>query len=212
METHLLQRLAYPARSVSAIVHVLGLSSFSASFRYLRQVPSPMSHGFGGDFQYLTIIGLALATATFGIGFLADLTLSPWLFRIKNVFSVCSAPLEVLVSILYWGLCAINKNFGFHAMPAVMLTLDLILLSPPWTVKVYGAMSISVAVAFLYWGWLELCFTKNGWYPYPLLGLLTTWQRVVLFGFSAAMMAGSTIALKWVYGKVNGIGKFKRDA
>ncbi|KAK3362069.1 FAR-17a/AIG1-like protein [Lasiosphaeria ovina] len=104
-------------------------------------------------------------------------------------------------------------DLGFHAMPAVMLTLDLILLSPPWTIKVYGAMSISVAVAFLYWSWLELCFTKNGWYvPITSLGLLTTWQRVVLFGFSATMMAGSTIALKWVYGKVNGTDKFKRGA
>ena len=48
-------------------------------------------------------------------------------------------------------------------MPAIMLTLDLMFLSPPWTVKGYGAMTISMTIAFLYWGWVELCFSKNGW-------------------------------------------------
>jgi hypothetical protein len=57
--------------------------------------------------QYLTIIGLSLATCTFMLGLLADLTLSPQLFLIKNALSVTSAPLEVLVSILYWSLCAV---------------------------------------------------------------------------------------------------------
>lgn len=48
-------------------------------------------------------------------------------------------------------------------MPAIMLTLDLMFLSPPWTVQGYGAMTISMTIAFLYWGWVELCFSKNGW-------------------------------------------------
>lgn len=47
-------------------------------------------------------------------------------------------------------------------MPALMMTLDLLLLSPPWTVRTYGAMSISMVVAFVYWGWVEICFAKNG--------------------------------------------------
>ena len=72
--------------------------------------PNEMRKGVGGDFIFLTIIGLAMSTLTFAFGLLADLTLSSRLFRVKNVLSVCSAPLEVLVSILYWGLCAIDKT------------------------------------------------------------------------------------------------------
>ncbi|KAK3695245.1 FAR-17a/AIG1-like protein [Podospora appendiculata] len=226
MARHRLQRLSSPSPTYSAVIHVLGLISFSANFRYLQVFPNPLHQGFGGDFQYLTIIGLALAALTFSFGLVADLTRTPQLFAVKNLLSVCSAPLAVLVSILYWGICAIDKHLvvppelelpllpdiGFHAMPAIMLTVDLILLSPPWTIKGYGAMSISMTLAFLYWGWVEYCFSKNGWYPYPIFELLATWQRVLLFTFSAVLMTGSTMLLKFVYGKINGIEEMKRDA
>jgi len=185
-----------------------------------------MSESYGGQFQFLTIIGLAASLLTFSIGLLADLTGSSRLFAIKNRLSVGSAPLEVLVSILYWGLTAIDKtlvvppdlelpllpDIGFHAMPAIMMSLDLLLLSPPWTIMAYPAMVLSMILAFLYWGWVEYCFSKNGWYPYPIFDLLSTWQRVLLFTTSACLMTGSTLALKWVYGKLNGIEELKEEA
>lgn len=109
------------------------------------------------------------------LGFLADLTLSQTLFNAKNIISVCSTPLEVLISILYWGISIIDKrllfpeelqlpflpDFGFHAMPAIMLTLDLLLFSPPWTIKFQGAVALSTVLAFAYWGWIEYCFSYN---------------------------------------------------
>lgn len=110
MTRHPLQRVTSPSRGVSALIHILGLASFTASFRYLQLFPQELSLGYGGHFKFLTIIGLGLAFLTFAIGLLADITLSQSLFRIKNVLSVCSAPLAVLISTLYWGLCAINKN------------------------------------------------------------------------------------------------------
>lgn len=54
--------------------------------------------------QYLTILGLSLATATFAVGLLADITLNDTLFHVKNALSVASAPMEVLISLLYWSL------------------------------------------------------------------------------------------------------------
>ena len=57
--------------------------------------------------QYLTIIGLSLATATFAVGLLADITLNHALFQVKNALSVASAPMEVLISLLYWSLRAV---------------------------------------------------------------------------------------------------------
>lgn len=126
---HPIQRLASPSRSISAVIHLLGIASFSASFRWLFMYPSPENEKFGGVFQFLTIIGLALALTSMALGLLADLTLSSTLFNAKNVISVCSTPLEVLVSILYWGITLIDKrllvpeeyqlpfwpDFGFHA-------------------------------------------------------------------------------------------------
>jgi hypothetical protein len=58
--------------------------------------------------QYLTIIGLSLATATFAVGLLADLTMNSTLFQVKNALSVASAPMECLISLLYWSLRAVS--------------------------------------------------------------------------------------------------------
>ena len=58
--------------------------------------------------QYLTIIGLSLATTTFAVGLLADITMNNTLFQVKNALSVGSAPMECLISLLYWGLRAVN--------------------------------------------------------------------------------------------------------
>ncbi|KAI1421077.1 FAR-17a/AIG1-like protein [Xylaria sp. FL1777] len=217
MARHPLQRLASPSRRISMLLHTAGIVSFLASFRFLANWETPISSAFGGHYQFLTIIGLALALCTFAIGLTADLTLSPSLFQAKNSLAVCSAPLEVLITILFWGLCAIDKslvfppdseldfipNFGFHAAPGLFLTLDLLLLSPPWTIEGFAAVALSQTLALLYWFWVEYCYRQNGWYPYPIFDILNTWQRVTLFIFSAFLMTGSTMLLKWLYGKVN---------
>jgi hypothetical protein len=98
---HPLQRLASPSRSASLILHLLGLISFSLSYKFLVEFPTHINDSYGWHWQYLTILGLTVATASFVFGLLADITLSSKLFLIKNSLSLCSAPLEVLISILY---------------------------------------------------------------------------------------------------------------
>jgi len=215
-----LQRLNSPSRGTSALVHSLGLVSFTLSFKYLVDFPNPVNASYGWHLQYLTIIGLSLATVTFLVALLADITLSPRLFLAKNGLSVASAPLEVLISILYWGIRSIDRklvmpdwvrldpraDIGFHAMPAIMLVLDLLFLSPPWTITALPSIGVSGMLAFAYWFWIEQCYQHNGWYPYPLFEALTTPWRAVLFAFSAIVMTLSTVTLKWLYGRVNGYG------
>jgi hypothetical protein len=159
------------------LLHIAGIVSFLETFRFLNNWETPIADAFGGHYQFLTIIGLALALCTFVVGLIADLTLSPSLFQAKNFLAVCSTPLEVLISILFWGLCAIDKslvfppdsqldllpNFGFHAAPGLFLTLDLLLLSPPWTINGFAAVTLSQTLAFLYWFWVEHCYRQNGW-------------------------------------------------
>jgi len=215
---HPLQRVYSPSRGLSALVHILGLASFVSSFKFIIDHPNFASEAYGWHFQFLTIIGLALSTFTFGVGILADITFSRRLFLLKNMLSVCSAPLEVLVSILYWTLKAIDErlvvppeagvplsaDLGFHLVPSVVMLLDLLLLSPPWTITIVPALGISSTIAFGYWFWIELCYANNGWYPYPIFEMLPTSGRIALFSGSAIIMALNTVTLKWLYGRLNG--------
>ncbi|KAF4975911.1 hypothetical protein FZEAL_7384 [Fusarium zealandicum] len=226
MAPHPLQRLGSPSRSGSLLLHILGVASFSYNFHFLMHWDTPFSVAYGWHFQFLTIIGLTASLVAFALGILADVTLSRTLFQAKNAVAVLATPLEVVISLLYWGLRLIDPkllmpedfrldivpDMGFHLAPAIFLALDLILLSPPWTIPTYAVMSISTVVAFSYWYWVELCFSHNGWYPYPLFELLSTTQRVLLFTFSAGLVTVSSSCLKWVYGRVNGYGAAQKEA
>ena len=112
---HKLQRFASPAYSSpipspSGLLHFLGCASFGASYKWLIDNPNHISAAFGWHFQYLTIIGLTISTVAFVFGSLADVTESQTLFNVKNGLSICSAPMEVLISLLYWGLRVIDKS------------------------------------------------------------------------------------------------------
>lgn len=220
IDKHPLQRLHSPHLGVSALVHVLGVASFASSFKYLIDHPNPATEAYGWHFTYLTILGLTGAALTFIFGVLADLTRSPRLFLLKNLFSLVSTPLEVVISVLYWGLSLINPRFvkpefmeislpadiGFHAIPAIALVIDLLFLSPPWIMTSIPTFGLGFMIAFGYWFWIEWCYSKNGWYPYPIFEMATREQRIALFALSAAIFAGSAISLKWLYGRVNGYG------
>jgi hypothetical protein len=178
MTTHALQRLASSPRIVSIIIHVAGLLLFAASFSWLPNITNPVHNGFGGHYQFLTFIGLTMSAITFGLGLLADVFHNEHLFALKNMLSVCATPLEALASILYWPLRVYDKSlvmphgyelpfipdFGFHAMPAIMLTLDFMLLSPPWSIQAYNTMIFDSVLVSLYWGWIEYCFSINRWW------------------------------------------------
>jgi hypothetical protein len=173
---HPLQRLPSPSRGFSALVHVAGIISFSLSYKHLVDYPTAFNDSYGWHWQFLTIIGLTIAMATFIFGLLADVTLSPVLFSIKNTLSLCSAPLELVVSVLYWGISAVDKalvvppdlhidpvaDVGFHAMPTILLAVDLLFLSPPYAIGLLPVMGLSSAFAVSYWAWVELCFKHNG--------------------------------------------------
>lgn len=177
MAQHPLQWLSSPSRNLSLVLHVLGALSFAANFHFLTVWDTPFNEAYGWHYQFLTILGLSISLLSFVIGIVSDLTLSSTLFTLKNSLCIVAAPVEVLISILYWGIRAIDPellfpgefqlpllaDIGFHLAPAIFLTLDLVLFSPPWTIPTYGVMSISLGLAFMYWYWVELCFSHNGW-------------------------------------------------
>lgn len=234
---HPLQRLESPSKGFSGALHVAGLIGFYLCFKFLVDNPNVFNESFGWHFQFLTIVGLSLSTACFACGIVADITNSFHFFTLKNYLALVAAPIEILISILYWGLRAIDDNLvvppdmpfppplydlGFHLVPAIVLILDNLLLSPPWPSlptnpqAPFIMLVSSTVIAFAYWYWIELCYSHNGFYPYPIFGILTTVQRVGLFAISGATMWAVGGALRAVYAYINGfermeeLDKFKR--
>jgi hypothetical protein len=66
------------------------------------------------------------------------------------------------------------------------------------------SLATSTAIAFLYWWWIEICYSYNGFYPYPIFGLLSTYQRIGLFALSGATMWMVGGGLRALYAWVNG--------
>lgn len=66
-------------------------------------------------------------------------------------------------------------------------------------------LSASTSIAVLYWFWVELCYSKNGFYPYPIMEILTKWQRVGLFIVSSVVMWVVGAGLRAGYAFVNGL-------
>lgn len=236
MAQHHLQRLASPSPTLSLLWHLIGIGSFALSFKFLFAWDTPISRSYGWNLQFLTIISLTLSLVVFVLGAVADLTRSATLFGIKNAISIVTTPLEVVVTILYFGISAIDPtlvappeyaipldvDLGFHLFPAVLLVVDFLFFSPPWVIGAPAVMFLSTAFGFGYWYWVELCYSKNGWYgrlggneltlqrltlsryTYPIFGLLTTPQRAGLFIASAVLVTITSSVLKATYAKLNG--------
>ncbi|TQS37879.1 hypothetical protein Golomagni_01632 [Golovinomyces magnicellulatus] len=214
----------YP-RVLSVLLHITGLISFSLSFRFLASHPTAVTKAYGGQWQFLTVLGLTLSHATVFFGLLADITLYAPFFFIHHKLALCSTPLETVVSIIYWSLSIIDPNLlvspdvhidlsadiGLHAMPTIFLILDFFLFSPPWNISIFQAAAISSTVAASYWVFLEHCFSRNGFYPYPLLGLLNNAQRAFLFFFSAVLMAGNNLLLQRLHRKFRNMLKEEKN-
>jgi hypothetical protein len=69
-----------------------------------------------------------------------------------------------------------------------------------------SSVALSGGIAGAYWVWVERCFERNGFYPYPLFRDAGFEGRVGLFVGAAAVMVANTWGLRWLYWAVNGTG------
>lgn len=97
-----------------------------------------------------------------------------------------------------------HVDYGFHVIPAVALTIDLLFFSPPYTIAAAPALILAIILAFGYWFWIELCYSHNAFYPYPIFEILNTPYRVLLFANSALIFFVGLWTLKWLYKQING--------
>lgn len=103
-----------------------------------------------------------------------------------------------------WAQLPLMADLSFHLFPPLFLSVDFLLLSPPWTISARNALALSTTLAFGYWFWVEQCYKHNGFYPYPIFEQVDLIGRIGLFILSAVVMTGSTMTLKRLYAVVNG--------
>ncbi|BGO89942.1 hypothetical protein NBRC10512_001926 [Rhodotorula toruloides] len=214
-----------PRSPFAFVLHLVAFASISWSFNELWK-PSPMSDfmdsSYGGHWQYLTILSLAIAWLTFLFSLLYDILPLSVFARLKTSVAVLAVPVEGLVGLLYWTLTVVNPallnpslgegkepfripfwlDVSLHGLPAVFLWLDFLLFSPPFPTRARPALLSSLAAA-AYVFWLEHAAAKNGRYAYPMLDEWTPVQRSVFY----VMQIPVLIAL---YKLANGIHRLVR--
>jgi len=103
-------------------------------------------------------------------------------------------------------------DLGFHLVPAISLIIDLLLFSPPWTIAITPSLGLAIGLAFGYWFWIELCYSYNAFYPYPIFTMLDTTSRAMLFATSALIFFVALWSLKFLYKVVNGVEMLKAQS
>ncbi|CAO3614466.1 unnamed protein product [Cunninghamella blakesleeana] len=160
------------------------------------------AEAFGGHFQYLTIIGLSIATIAFAVNIIRVFSPTALELTYDIVYHIAT-PLEAIISVLYWTmvLCIgpellIPKDIepiplifdlGLHLFSTIILWVDLFFFKPhfqrSWKhfVYIYGFV-------FFYYGWSYYCKTKNGVWPYPFLHEFpNAWARFSFYFISGTV-------------------------
>ena len=95
-------------------------------------------------------------------------------------------------------------DVGLHLVPSVVMIVDILFFSPPWTINSLHAIGLTSGIAIAYWFWVEECYRHNGFYPYPIFDEAGFKGRVGLFSLSAVTMTLWIWTLGGLYGIVNG--------
>ncbi|KAK9456622.1 FAR-17a/AIG1-like protein [Dipodascopsis uninucleata] len=201
--------------SVSTVLCLIGIAVFQVDISFILNSKSPMAKAYGGQWNYLTNLGVAASYLTIIFGFFANLTGSKALFNIKNRLLLISAPVEVLISILYGSLCLINRDLVvppelksllplridlcLHMFPAIILSCDYLLFSPPWATSGIGVLGLYSLIGTGYWFWIHHTFAVNKFYPYPILNKASEQQMIFIFTVSVAIYFLAFIGLRAVY-------------
>ncbi|OCK83550.1 hypothetical protein K432DRAFT_379409 [Lepidopterella palustris CBS 459.81] len=210
-----------PPNMASVQLHFIALISYAISFEHLISRPNKINQGFGGHFQFLTNISLALSTLVSILGALVDLTRSRSAQALKSRVLFLITPIEALITLSYWSvylydvslivdsrmgpLISLYKDIGFHLLPFIFLLIDLLYFSPRYFLPPLPSFAVFAGFLSLYRGvWLEICVARNGWVPYPVLAELSAGREFTLWGVCAALAWGASMGLRGLCGALDG--------
>lgn len=171
----------------------------------LVQDDSLIARSYSGHLQFLTILGLCLTFIGEAVSLVAQLSKLRSLRRLSSWLLQVCAPIECLISGLYWALrfvdtdLVLDPKFAVELSPSLDRKLHLYpaifevsraVLDPPdlWHAGLIPPVLVFGSLAGGYWAWIDHVFSHNGFYPYPLFAMLGLEQRVGLFTFSALLL------------------------
>ncbi|RKP10242.1 FAR-17a/AIG1-like protein [Thamnocephalis sphaerospora] len=112
--------------------------------------------------------------------------------------------LETIVTLLYFAMMTIDQGLlfddrdttipplidaGIHLLPTALLWLELLVFTPAFHYAI-GHIVLIMAFSMGYSGWIELCFQRNAFWPYPFLSELDSFQRLAFYGIICALAIG----------------------
>ncbi|KAI9313411.1 FAR-17a/AIG1-like protein-domain-containing protein [Dichotomocladium elegans] len=184
-------------RYARLVLNTLGLASNCYGFSMINGIFPPYI-GFGGIFQFLTMIGLALATFAFALKIIRFFVPGA-LGGLYKYIAYVVTPMEGLISVLYWPMVLYNKellmnqevpfalplhlDMALHLWPAVLLWIDFLVFDVDF-VRSRAHVGIIYVFTLVYLAWSTYCFSRNGFWVYPFLGDFSVLGRVTFFMFS----------------------------
>ncbi|KAI8638261.1 FAR-17a/AIG1-like protein-domain-containing protein [Parasitella parasitica] len=140
--------------------------------------------GYGGHFQFLTIVGLLVATLSSIVRIINLLTGT--LRLVYEALTAIATPVEGLISVLYWPIVLYDKKMlvpddtifdlpialdvCLHLIPTIVCWVDFMVFNTGFKKSPIHILAI-YAFAMLYFVWVNICHDRNGYWPYPLLDL-----------------------------------------
>ncbi|KAI8138399.1 FAR-17a/AIG1-like protein-domain-containing protein [Fennellomyces sp. T-0311] len=189
------------SQRTSIILNTTGLVSNLIALYCVHWVyENPYAVGFGGHFQYLTILGLTTATIAFSLKLLRHMI--PGTFEVAyEIVSNIATPLEGLVSCMYWGMAVIDPTLvtpkdmppippivdcALHLYPAMFLWCDFLIFNFEFK-RSPRHIAIIYAFGAFYFAWSWACQSRNGHWPYPFLDELADGPRALFYVLSVTL-------------------------
>ncbi|KAI8981817.1 FAR-17a/AIG1-like protein [Mycotypha africana] len=183
-------------RLMSLVINLIGLYSNIYALKNLNKPPfeNPAFLGFGGKYQFLTILGLTIATIAFGLKVIRFFVprFSPVIYAIVTNIAT---PMEGLISVLYWTMMLVDPNLllpkdspgipllldlTLHLFPALFLWIDFLVFDIEFKRSNAHVGTIAIfSIFYFFWSWY--CQFKNGFWVYPFLEAFSLPLRLGFF-------------------------------
>jgi uncharacterized membrane protein len=175
--------------------------AFFCSCVFVTAIQEPVMRGtvdksFGGNMQYLTVIGLLMTSVTLVMNqFRKTRWSSNWLNDVTEDFLIVTLVIETFVTLFYWIAYHVDHTLilppdmnplpliidvNLHCIPGIAIWIELFT-----TVKDHNPARRHIAFILLFSGlymmWAEYCYLQNNYYIYPLLGILSKKGKIAFF-------------------------------